>query len=189
MVCLQDCVVLVAPQQYNPAPAESFNFRTEMNLSGNGLLWYARPRSTVCPTGSLRLPRQYKELALVFFSTFEPITLTPNAVTQRNGAPMFYDTTSSANLPSLRICLDRKVLGRVPLTPCFRVMPANRTPTPPHSFGNRQGAVADSRSGAGNSCRLYEVNIWMWRYGRDSHAGLLSPRRSCSGRRPSPTLV
>ena len=40
------------------------------------------------------------------------------------------------------------------------------TPTLPHSFENRQEGVADSRSGAGNSSRLYELNIWMWRYGR-----------------------
>ena len=35
---------------------------------------------------------------------------------------------------------------------------------PAHSFGNRQGAVADSRNGAGNGSRLYEVNIWLWSY-------------------------
>ena len=72
-------------------------------ISCNGLLWYARPqlffRCTVCPTGSLQTPSKHKELALVFFSTFEPITLTPGAVTQRNGVPMLYDTASSYNLP------------------------------------------------------------------------------------------
>ena len=67
-------------------------------------------------------------------------------------------------LDSLYLCLARNVLGRVPLTPCF--LQGNRTPTLPHSFGNSQGAVADSRNGAGNGSRLYEVNIWMWRYCR-----------------------
>ena len=105
---------------------------------------------------------------------------------------MLYDTASSSNLPSLYLCfkLVRNVLGRVPLTPCF--VRGNRTPTLPHSFGNRQGALADSRNGAGNGSRLYEVNIWMWRYtvtAGDSHAGLLSPRRSCNGRQPSLTLA
>ena len=33
--------------------------------------------------------------------------------------PMFYDTASSSNLPSLYICLARNVLGRVQLTPFF----------------------------------------------------------------------
>ena len=67
-----------------------------------------------------------------------------------------------AGIPdSLYLCLARNVLGRVPLTPCF--VRGNKTPTLPHSFGNRPGAVADSRNGAGNGSRLYEVNIWMWR--------------------------
>ena len=101
---------------------------------------------------------------MFFTGSFGPITVTPNVVTQRNGVPMFYDTASSSNLPSLYICLARNVLGRVPLTPCF--VQGNRTPTLPHSFDNRQEAVADSRNRAGNGRRLYEVNIWMWHYGR-----------------------
>ena len=48
----------------------------------------------------------------------------------------------------------------------YKCKAIHRTPTLPHSFGNRQGAVADSRNGAGNGPRLYEVNIWKLRYGR-----------------------
>ena len=40
------------------------------------------------------------------------------------------------------------------------------TGTLPHSFGNRAGATADSRVGISNGSRLYELNHWMWRYGR-----------------------
>ena len=123
-------------------------------------------------------------LALVFFSTIEPTLLTPNAFTQRNGVPMFYDTAISSNLPSLYICLARNVLGRVPLTRCF--VRGNRTPTLsglPHSFGNRQGVVADSRNGAGKGSRLYELNIWVWRHGTHGRGQpRLSPRPSCRGR-------
>ena len=158
----------MAQQSYNPSPVESFDVKTDLDLTGEGLLWYARPqlffRCTVCPTGSLRQQSQHKELSLVFFSTFEPISLTPNAVMQRNGVPMFYDTASSSNLPSLYICWAKNVLGRVPLLPCF--VDGNKTPTLPHRFGNRQGAVADSRNGAGNGSKIYELNTWMWRYGR-----------------------
>ena len=102
MVCMQDCVVLVAPQPYNPDPVESFEFkfRTDMDLSSNCLLWYTRPQlffvvhqasaipqlSVQCaPLAPFVIPgstRKLKELALVFFSTFEPITLNTNAVTQ-----------------------------------------------------------------------------------------------------------
>ena len=151
-------------QPYNPAPEESFDFRSDMDLSCNCFLLYAVPqlyfRCTVCPTGSLYHPRQHKEFALVFFSTFEPIKLTPNAVMQRNGVPMFYYTSSCSNLPSLNICLDRNVLGKMPLMPCF--MQGNRSPTLLHSFGNRQVEVADSRNVAGNGSRLYELNIYIW---------------------------
>ena len=56
---------------------------------------------------------------------------------------MFYDPASSSNLPCLYIFVARKILGRVPLTPCF--VRGNRTPALRHSFasGNSQGAVAD----------------------------------------------
>ena len=160
--------MLVASQPYSPALAESFDFRTDIYLSCSNLLWYCRPqlffRCTVCPTGSLQTPSKHKKLALVFFSTFEPITLTPGAVTQRNGVPMLYDTASSSNHPMLYLCLARNVLGRAPLTPCF--VRGNRTPTLPHSFGNRQGAVADSRMDLATAAGFNEVNIWMWSYGR-----------------------
>ena len=73
----------------------------------------------------------HKELSLVFFSTFEPINITPHSVMQRNGVPMLYDTASSSNLPSLYICPVSNVLGRVPLIPCF--IAGNKHPTLPHS--------------------------------------------------------
>ena len=79
MVCLQDChCCLGGSATIHPSLAESFEFRTDMDLSGGGLLWCSQPQlffqCTVCPTGSLRLPRQHKELVLVFFSTLETIT-------------------------------------------------------------------------------------------------------------------
>jgi hypothetical protein len=107
------------------------------------------------------------ELSLVFFSTFEPINITPqrpHSVMQRNGVPMLYDTASGSNEPSLYICPVSNVLGRVPLMPCF--IAGNKHPTLPHSLGSRQGAVADTRPGAGNGSRLFEMSPWMWRYGR-----------------------
>jgi len=109
---------------------------------------------------------RHTELSLVFFSTFEPIKLTPNSVMQSNGVPMFFDTASSTNLPSLYVCSLRaeNVLGRVPLMPCY--IGGNAHPTLPHRFGNRAGATADSSVGRGNGSRLYELNLWMWRYGR-----------------------
>ena len=41
-----------------------------------------------------------------------------------------------------------------------------RTPTLPYEIGDRDGAVANTSAGRGNGSRLYELNLWMWRYGR-----------------------
>ena len=107
-----------------------------MDLSGEGLLWYARPQlffyCTVAPTGRLRDTGRHRQLALVFFSTFEPITLPIDSIMKREGVPMFYDSASSTNLPSLYLCRAENVLGRVPMMPCF--VAGNSTPTLPHLF-------------------------------------------------------
>ena len=47
----------------------------------------------------------------------------------------------------------------------------HQSPTIPHHFKDdpRLGsASADTQWGRGNGSRLYEVNFWMWRYGRGS---------------------
>ena len=148
----QDCVCLVAPYPYGPSTKDQFNVKTDMDLIGDGLLWYARPQlffnCTVAPVGQLARKARHTELSLVFFSTFEPIKLTPNSVMQRNGVPMFFDSASSTNLPSLYICRAENVLGRVPLMPCY--IGGNSHPTLPHRFGNQAGATADSSVDRGN---------------------------------------
>ncbi len=63
--------------------------------------------------------RLHKEESLVYFSTFEPINLTPGSVKQRAGMPMLYDSASNQRLPCLYICPVTNVLGRAPLIPCF----------------------------------------------------------------------
>ena len=107
----------------------------------------------------------HKEVSLVYFSTFEPIELTPDSIMQRAGVPMLYDSASNPRLPCLYICPVANVLGRAPLIPCF----ISRYPTIPHRFKDdrRLGdASADTQRDRGNGSSLYEVNIWMWRYDR-----------------------
>ena len=77
-----------------------------MDSSCGGLLWYYALSQlffwcTVCPTGSQAVEQQHKELALVFFSTFEPIELTLNAVKQRKGVPIFYYTARARQCQQL----------------------------------------------------------------------------------------
>jgi len=171
----QDCVVVLAPYPNNPNPVESFNVRTDFDLTGDGLVWYARPQlffnCTLCPTGlkASMHSGSHKEVSLVYFSTFEPIDLTPDSIMQRAGVPMLYDSASNPRLPCLYICPVTNVLGRAPLIPCF--IGGNSHPTIPYRFKDdwRIGlgdASADTQRDRGNGSRLYEVNIWMWRYGR-----------------------
>jgi hypothetical protein len=169
----QDCVVLLAPYPNNPNLVESFNITTDFDLQGDGLVWYARPQlffnCTLCPTGAKGpgYRASHKEVSLVYFSTFEPIDLTPDSIMQQAGVPMLYDSASNPRLPCLYICPVANVLGRAPLILCF--IGGNSHPTIPHSFKDdwRLGsASADTQRDRGNGSRLYEVNIWMWRYGR-----------------------
>ncbi len=169
--CKQDCVVILAPYPNNPNPVESFNIKTDFDIQGNVLVWYARPQlffnCTLFPTGTKGRSASHKEVSLVYFSTFEPINLTPGSVMQRAGVPMLYDSASNPRLPILYVCPVTNVLGRSPLIPCF--VGGNRNPTFPHSFKEDQrlgSASADTHRDQGNGSRLCEVKIWTWRYGR-----------------------
>ena len=105
--------------------------------------------------------------SLVFFSTFEPISLTPDSYMQRSGIPMLYKRAAS-QLPTLYVCPVENVLGRVPLMQCY--LKGNLHNTIPHSLRNNvpAGAAADSRPNSGTGSRLFEVNMWpgMWSYRR-----------------------
>ena len=53
------------------------------------------------------------------------------------------------------------------LIPCF--IDGNTHPTIPYKFKNSRllgSASADAQPDRGNCSRLYEVNLWLWRYGR-----------------------
>ncbi len=120
-------------------------------------MWYARPQlffnCTLCPAGAKGNRRMHKEVSLVYFSTFEPC------------------------LYICHSCPVANVLGRAPLIPCF--ICGNSYPTIPHRFKDDQrlgDASAGTQQDRGNCSRLYEVNIWMLRYGRAAPAWCLSQR-------------
>jgi hypothetical protein len=167
------------PYPNNPNLVELLNIKTDFDLTGDGLVWYARPQlffnCTLCQTGlkATMHSGSHKEVSLVYFSTFEPIDLTPDSIMQRAGVPMLYDSASNPRLPCLYICPLANVLGRAPLIPCF--IGGNSHPSIPYRFkddqriGHASHASADTqrdRAHRGNGSRLYEVNNWMWRYGR-----------------------
>ncbi len=159
--CEQDCVVILAPYPNNPNPVESFNIKTDFDLTVDGLIWYVRPQlffnCTLCPTGLKASAHSgsHKEVSLVYFSTFEPIDLTPespDSIMQRAGVPMLYDSASNQSLPCLYICPVANVLGRAPLIPCF--ISGNSHPTIPYRFKDDQRtghASADTQRDRGNA--------------------------------------
>jgi hypothetical protein len=109
----------------------------------------------------------YKEVSLVYFSTFEHIDLPPDSILQRAGVPMLYDSASNPRLPCLYICPVANMLGRAPFIPCF--IGGNRHSTILYRFKDNRRigeGSADTQLDRGNGSRLYGVNIWMWRYGR-----------------------
>ena len=95
------CAGLLAPYPNNSNQVESFNIKTDFDLKGDGLVWYARPQlffnCTLCPTGAKEslYSASHKEVSLVYFSTFEPIDLTPDSIMQQAGVPMLYDSASN----------------------------------------------------------------------------------------------
>jgi hypothetical protein len=97
----QDCVVVLAPYPNNPNPVESFNVKTKFDLTGDCLVWYARPQlffnCTLCPTGlkASMHSGSHKKVSLMYFSTFEPIDPTPDSIMQRAGVPMLYNSASN----------------------------------------------------------------------------------------------
>ena len=78
---------------------------------------------------------------------------------------MVYEAARN-QIPSLYVAPVENMLGRVPLIPCFLEGQAVNTIPYPYRGRDLRGATTDSRAGAGNGATLWEVNIWMWRYGR-----------------------
>ena len=106
------------------------------------------------------------EAHLVFFSTFEELKLPARG-------PMDHATTKlyePSPTPILFVASCHLILGRVPLFPCF--LNGNATPTIPHKLrnlkasafqhGSADAAAADGRRGS----NVYEVNPWLWQFGR-----------------------
>ena len=166
---MQDTLCLVAPYPFRLEPLEDFDPLSDFDMTGGDDVWYARPQlffsCTLCPTGQMGDKGSHREVSLVFFSTFEPIDLGRDSVLQRNGIPMLYERAAS-QLPTLYVCPVENVLGRVPLSPCY--MMGNKHNTIPYALRYEvpEGAAAESRLDSGTGSRLFEVNIWMWRYGR-----------------------
>ncbi len=74
-------------------------------------------------------------------------------------------------IPCLYVALAANVVGRIPLMPYF--LDGNTTPTIPHKYSKNKSscfqarcadaaAAEDGRRGS----NVYEVNTWLWQFGR-----------------------
>ena len=104
---------------------------------------------------------------LVLFSTFEDLDLPGSGPMETRGVTKYYEPSPT---PILYVGPISNVLGRVPLMPLF--LHGNSTPTIPHEFRhlNRskfQYGCADASGESGRKgSNVYEVNLWMWEFGR-----------------------
>ena len=103
---------------------------------------------------------------LVLFSTFEDLDLGSGPMEAR-GILKCYDPSLT---PILYVGPISNVLGRVPLMPLF--LHGNSTPTIPHELRHLQRSkfphcCADAADESGRKgSNVYEVNQWMWEFGR-----------------------
>ena len=168
--CVQDTIIVVPPFPYSIAE--------EIDDVPFAYCWYARAQlffqCHLRPTGG-RPPKNpsYKIgpddllINLVFFSTFEELTLPIHGPMEDAGVLKLYEP---GPIQCLYVAPVDHVVGRVPLIPLF--LAGNSTPTVPHKFskhkssgfsmGSADSAAADGRRG----CNVYEVNTWLWNFGR-----------------------
>ena len=94
--------------------------------------------------------------------------------------------------PTLYVGRVEDVLGRVPLYPCF--LDGNLTSTIPHKYAARQardfeyGCADGPLQGSRRGSHVYEVNTWLWNFGRPqprvgglSVAATQKIRKRCKG--------
>ncbi len=73
-------------------------------------------------------------------------------------------------VPTLYVGRIEDLLGRVPLFPCF--LDGNTTSTIPHKYAPRQkqafeyGCADGSGQGSRRGSNVYEINTWLWNFGR-----------------------
>jgi hypothetical protein len=138
-------------------------------------LWYGRLQllfsCTLCRKGyaAYGQPNRQRpgaiEVDLAFISTFEPLPNAPQGPTQRAGCDILYQPR---RLPTLYISFMNNVITRAPLFPCF--LDGNSSPTIPYSRraqNNKDaGLLADTSRDKGDGTLIFELNMWIWRFGR-----------------------
>lgn len=159
---------MIPPYPYYKGDPRKFNI--EENLDD---VLFARPllmfTARLRPIGGT--PNDEFELPLIFYSAFKRTMLTPHNIMQSYlDIVQLYEPGPWPSLePVLHVDFLCNVLCRAPLVPCY--INGNRTPTIPRSLRNLKNTQfphgrADSEAGKGDGSKVYEVNDWLWKFGR-----------------------
>jgi hypothetical protein len=106
---------------------------------------------------------------LFFFSAFEDLRLHTSVTMETNGIRKLYEPSESP-APTLYVGRTADLLGRVPLFPCF--LHGNATSTIPNKYAVRQkqafefGSADGASQGSRRGSHVYEINTWLWNFGR-----------------------
>jgi hypothetical protein len=101
-------------------------------------------------------------------TTWSPATAAKDSIMQRAGVPLLYDLASNPHCPASTSALSPTCWGA---PPSFRVSSAAKVTPLFHTASWTIGVLEAplpthiGTGPGGNGIRLYEVNIWMWRYG------------------------
>ena len=173
-------MAVLPPSPFYAGDPEAFELATDIDD-----VWYCRLRMlfrcTFRPTAGPNLEDIPLELALV--TTFEDF---PNqgGLAESAGCKLLYDPTP---IPCVYVLPASHVLCRVPLMPFF--MHGNIDNTVPHTWSGsenqdaglrkdprpvaqashqrgRGGARLGAHTGQKKGSRLYQVNVWLWQFGR-----------------------
>ncbi len=151
------------------------DFDVASAISDPDSVWFVRPqlffRCTLRPLNASKgRYNQYADefdLDLVFFSAFEDLRLPVSGTMEANGIRKLYEPSP---VPTLYVGRIEDLLGRVPLFPCF--LDGNPTSTIPHKYAPRQkqafefGCADGSGQGSRWGSHVYEINTWLWNFGR-----------------------
>ncbi len=84
--------VLGCQYPFRLEPFEGFDPLSDSDMTGGDDVWYARPTIIFlvqpAPTRQIEVKGSQREVLLVFFRTFEPISLLRDSYMQKNGIPM-----------------------------------------------------------------------------------------------------
>jgi hypothetical protein len=150
----------------------SFYFRPRQHvdcLTSALLLMHFAP--TECSSGSIQqFIRRHPPLSSFFWCLWRPSASHHWHHGKKGSQNWLRKLYEPSPVPTLYVGRVEDVLGRVPLSPCF--LDGNLTSTIPHKYAARQGldfefGCADRPlQGSRRGSHVYEVNTWLWNFGR-----------------------